>query len=106
MTNEAGMNGGARAISAATKRLTRGAANLRACNLRPLKVGGAGRSITGVGRIFETEEGAMSSIILFATPAIAALGALVWLGLFVQALNGAKTNQARVRVPARRLHSR
>ena len=44
----------------------------------------------------------MSSIILFAAPAVAALGALVLLGLFVEALNAAKTNHARVRVPVRR----
>ena len=44
----------------------------------------------------------MSSIILFAAPAVAALGALVLLGLFVEALNAAKTNQARERVPVRR----
>jgi len=44
----------------------------------------------------------MSSIILFAAPAVAALGALVLLGLFVEALNAAKMNQARARVPVRR----
>lgn len=48
----------------------------------------------------------MNSIILFAAPAVAALGALILLGLFIQALNAAKTNQARVRVPARRARSR
>ena len=48
----------------------------------------------------------MSSIILFAAPAVAALGALVLLGPFVEVLNAAKTNQARVRVPARRAGSR
>jgi hypothetical protein len=79
-----------------------GAANLRACSLRPLKAGGARRPITRLGKILETEEGAMNGIILFAAPAVAALGALASLGLFVQALNAAKTNQARVRFPVRR----
>jgi hypothetical protein len=53
-----------------------------------------------------TEEGAMNGIILFVTPAVAALGALATLRLFVQARNAAKTNPARVRVPARRPHWR
>jgi hypothetical protein len=44
----------------------------------------------------------MNGIILFAAPAVAALGALASLGLFLQALNAAKTNSSRVRVPARR----
>jgi hypothetical protein len=44
----------------------------------------------------------MNGIILFVTPAVAALGALASLRLFVQAQNAAKANQARVRVPARR----
>ena len=48
----------------------------------------------------------MNGIILFVTPAVAALGALASLRLFVQAQNAAKTNQARVRVPARRPHWR
>jgi hypothetical protein len=48
------------------------------------------------------EAGAMNGIILFAAPAVAALGALASLGLFLQALNAAKTNSSRVRVPARR----
>jgi len=86
--------------------MTLGAANLRTCSLRPLKAGGAGMSITGVGKILETEEGAMNGIILFAAPAVAALGALVSLGLFVQASNAAKTNRTRVRVPARRSRRR
>jgi len=47
----------------------------------------------------------MNGIFLFITPAVAALGALVLLGLFAQALNAAKTNRARVRVPARRKRS-
>ena len=106
MTNEAGMNGGARAISATTSRLPRGATNLRACNLRPLKAGGAGRPITRVDQFFETKEGAMNSIILFAAPALVAFGALGSLWLFVQAHDALKTNQARVRVLARRPRSR
>ncbi|MGA2484519.1 MAG: hypothetical protein ABSF49_00825 [Roseiarcus sp.] len=48
----------------------------------------------------------MNGIILFVTPAVAALGALATLRLFVQARNAAKTNPARVRVPARRPHWR
>ncbi len=48
----------------------------------------------------------MNGIILFVTPTIAALGALASLRLFVQAVNAAKTNPARVRIPARRLRSR
>jgi hypothetical protein len=48
----------------------------------------------------------MNSIILFAAPAVVAFGALGSLWLFVQALDALKTNQARVRVPARRPHSR
>jgi hypothetical protein len=71
--------------------------------LRPLKAAGAGTSITRVGKILETEEGAMNGIILFVTPAVAALGAL---RLIVQALNATKTNPARVRIPARRQRSR
>ena len=47
----------------------------------------------------------MNGIFLFITPAVAALGALASLGLFVQALNVAKTARARVRVPARRSRS-
>ena len=54
----------------------------------------------------QTEEEAMNGIILLVTPAVAAFGALGSLWLFVQALNAVKTNQARVRVPARRPHSR
>ena len=45
----------------------------------------------------------MNGIILFVTPAVAALGAL---RLIVQALNATKTNPARVRIPARRQRSR
>jgi hypothetical protein len=48
----------------------------------------------------------MNSIILFAAPAVVAFGALSSLWLFVQALDALKTNQARVRVPALRPHSR
>jgi hypothetical protein len=111
MTNEAGMNGDAGRSSPPIKFSPPGAAplggaNLRTCNLRPLKVGGLRRPITRVGKILETEEGAMNGIILFAAPAVAALGALASLGLFVQALNAAKTNHARVRVPVRRARRR
>ncbi len=106
MANEAGMNGKAAGDVLPDRGFDLGGANLRTRSLRPLKVDGARRPINGVGEIFETEEGAMSSIILFATPAVAALGALALLGLFVQAQNAAKTNQARVRVPACRPHSR
>jgi len=81
-------------------------ANLRSCSLRPLKAGGARTSITRVGKLLETEEGAMNGIILFVTPAVAALGALASLWLFVQASNAAKTNSSRMRVPARRPRSR
>jgi len=59
---------------------------------------------SGVDQTFK-EACAMSGIFLFITPAIAALGALASLGLFVQALNAAKTTQARVRVAARRTRS-
>jgi hypothetical protein len=111
MTNEAGMNGGARPKPPSFKTLTSGARppgaeNLRICNLRPLKAGGSRRPITRVGKTFETEEGAMNGIILFFTPTIAALGALASLWLFVQAVDAAKTNQARVRISARRPRSR
>lgn len=82
--------------------LDSGGADLRSCSLRPLKVGGAQRPINGAGEIFKTEAGVMNGIILFAAPAVAALGALVLLGLFVQARNAAKTNQSRVRIPVRR----
>ncbi len=83
-----------------------GAENLRICNLRPLKAGGSRSPITRIGKTFGSEEGAMNGIILFVTPTIAALGALASLRLFVQAVNAAKTNPARVRIPARRLRSR
>ena len=42
-------------------------------------------------------EGEMSGIILF-VPAIAALGAAIWLALFGQALNGKTLRRARVAV--------
>jgi hypothetical protein len=110
MANEAGMNGGARPspppITILTPGAAPGGANLRTCSLRPLKAGGARTSIIRVGKLLETEEGAMNGIILFVTPAVAALGALASLWLFAQASNAAKTNSSRVRVPARRPRSR
>jgi hypothetical protein len=48
----------------------------------------------------------MNDAILLAYPTIAALGAVVSLGLAVVALNVEKTNPSRLRVPARRLRSR
>lgn len=48
----------------------------------------------------------MNDIILFAYPTIAALAAFASLSLAVAALNIGKTNQARVRVPARRSRRR
>ena len=48
----------------------------------------------------------MNDVISFAYPTIAALGALGSLWLLVQALNAAKTNRCRARVPARRPRSR
>jgi hypothetical protein len=83
-----------------------GATNLRTGNLRPLKADGRQRPITRIGKTLQTEEEAMNGIILLVTPAVAAFGALGSLWLFVQALNAVKTNQARVRVPARCQHSR
>jgi hypothetical protein len=44
----------------------------------------------------------MNGVISFAHPTVAALGALASRGLLVQALNAAKTNRSRARVPARR----
>jgi hypothetical protein len=108
MANEAGMNDGAVPKFPADQdlepwRSAPGAVNLRTCILRPLKVGGGGKPITRVGKILETGEGAMNGIILIVTPTIAALGAL---RLLVQALNAAKANPARARVPVRRQRSR
>jgi hypothetical protein len=48
----------------------------------------------------------MNDIILSTYPIIAALGALASLSLAVAALNAAKINPSRVRVPARRRRSR
>jgi hypothetical protein len=47
----------------------------------------------------------MNGIILFA-PAVAALGALILLGLFVQARSAAKTNPVRAPVAVRRARRR
>jgi hypothetical protein len=54
-----------------------------------------------VGKDLETEEDAMNGIILVA-PAVAALGALILLGLFAQARGAAKTNPVRASVAVRR----
>jgi hypothetical protein len=97
MTNEAGMNAGATAKVLSDQKVA--SLQFATAQGRPAETIDSG--IEKISR----KACAMNGIFLFITPAVAALGALVLLGLFAQALNAAKTNRARVRVPARRKRS-